>query len=586
MWLSSGPRAAPSGGYARAAPQQHALEDVVAVESIRLGVFDDSGAPIRGLAAADFIVREDGVERQILSVEGGVDTALDVVLVLDRSYSMMNVRWQGLAVELLQRLSPQRDCVLLVRFDQEVSTSAWRRPDDPSLVGTMEEAPEIGGTSLLGALTESMRQLFSSGSAPAVDAPATARTPGGSREVDAASPDTRCAARGTRGLPASSASRRRAIIAITDGADTSSTRLEADRLEMAVQAIRAPIFHLAVEGSSARPAPPAALRGVILDFEKLIVDSGGATFQARYEPYERLLNHLRFYYDIRYRIPPAAAQAGRFEFESHELDVDIRDRRATLLHRPRVFRPALDAGAATAHLDEGIGLLTSGHDVEALTAFDRCLAQNPYVTAAHAHRARILAANGATEQALESAVRATDLEPTNAEYRALVSNLARDMGRYELTWAHAIRAVQTGETAADILDALAAESRPPSDLEQQLAAPRVVVLATPPAQPDLLVRAALPGAITAIQHALSRHPAVALVADPYLSQYVAWVSEKELSDKRPRRFEGRLLVNDRAGDELYEEDFELADIDDPAASARDLARHIREIVERIRDRAR
>ncbi len=80
--LTPGLRAAPAKQDARPLEQITRLETVAPVETIRVGAFDESRAPITGLSQADFVVSEDGEQREVIAVDGVEDAPVDVVLVL------------------------------------------------------------------------------------------------------------------------------------------------------------------------------------------------------------------------------------------------------------------------------------------------------------------------------------------------------------------------------------------------------------------------------------------------------------------------------------------------------------------------
>jgi len=551
-----------SVGGPRATPLQQGVDEA-GLETISVGVFDNSGASIQGLTAADFLVREDGEEREIAFVEARAGAPLDVALVLDLSGSMeLSTRRQP-SLDFLHALSPQRDCVLLMRFRGTASDSIWGRSNDPALAAAIEESRAGGGTFLYAALVEVFRQLFPS----AADV--------GSNLADADCPSSTT---GPRGAPWSP--RRMAVVAFTDGGDFSSGQ-DIHQLEMSIHATGVPIFQVDFGAMSVRQRTPSALFPTSRDFRKLVNSSGGDTFRSGPEAYQRLLARLRDSYLVRYRVAATGREPPLFEYTRHEIEVEIPGRRATAEHRPVVYRPAFDAIRARSELDEGIRQLQSRQLEAALASFARSIDAHPYLAAPHAYRARVQLSTEGVERALASALRAVELEPANGQHHMLVSELASIAERDELAWEHAIRGAQSGGAVAEALENLAASAPPPADLAERLEAPRIVVLAAPPSQPDLIVRAALPKAIRSIQWALSQSAQVALVADLGISQYVVWVAERTLSDKLPRRFKGRVLLADRAGRSLYEHDFTLGDLDGPASNADDLLQQIAEIVEKV-----
>ena len=75
-----------------------------------------------------------------------------------------------------------------------------------------------------------------------------------------------------------------------------------------------------------------------------------------------------------------------------------------------------------------------------------------------------------------------------------------------------------------------------------------------------------------------------MVADLSVAQYVVWVAEIDLSDRLPRRFEGRVMLANRSGDDLYRNRFALGDLDDSVANANDMAEQIDRIIEKVANR--
>jgi tetratricopeptide (TPR) repeat protein len=601
------------GGDLRAAPPQERAPDPeqrpvfgadVALETISVGAVDASGVPIAGLTPADFFVKEDDQVREVAFVTAGADAPLDLALILDLSGSMGGGTWRPRTLAFLDALSAQRDCVLLLRFSRTVSTSIWGRPDDPALAAAIEASHTSGATSLYDALVAGIQRL----------SPHTANIGGdptgvvGGIGATAGSLDQGCPATNPAANPGDPSSQRRmAVVAVTDGVDSSSGH-NMHQVELIAHSTGIPIFQieLAAGGRSTvtmrRTAPRLPTtsmdvggqrrggfgdRGETLrDFQKLVAASGGDTFRAGPEAYEQLLGRLRGFYLVGYLIPPAEERATPFEYTRHEIAVEVPGRRGTTLHRPFVYRPAFDAIRAASELEEGIRQLQSQQLEASLAAFARAIEAHGDFAAPHAYMANVLLWTEGVETALASALRATELEPTNGEYHLAASELAGIAEEYDLAWEHAIRGAQAGSAADGVFEDLAQSSEPPADLRARLEAPRVAVLAASPSQPDLIVRAALPRAIRSVQSALLQRTEVAVVPDPRLSSYIVWLVDRDLSDRAPRRFRGRILLTDRAGEILYEDDFTLDNLDDAVENADDLAEHIDKIVETVWEASR
>ena len=586
-----------SAQQAEGTTQQPVFGADIAIETISVAVTDASGEPLAGLTSTDFVVEEDGSERRIAFVETAENAPLDVALVLDLSGSMGSSSWRERTLAFLQALEPERDCVLLLRFSRTVSSSVWGRPRDAELVAAIEGSFTGGATSLYDALVEGIHRLapFAAdvGLGPSASIPAAGA--GGSGE---------CPASPSGDATDAAAHRRTAIVAITDGVDSSSGR-SMHHVELVTEAAGVPVFQieLTAGGRSAvttrRTAPRTRnpdnafrvgqqRRGgfgdsnqPLVDFQRLVSVSGGDAFRAGPEAYLELLDRLRGSYLVGYRPAPNDAEKSRNEFTRHEIEVTVATRQATVLHRPHVYRPTVDRVRARAELAEGLRQLDDQQLTASLAAFDRSIEAHPSFAAPYAWRAQVLLWEAGIAPALASALQASELAPSNAEYHLLVSDLASAAERYELAWEHAIRAAQGGADTSFEFEALRESAVAPAELQERLAAPRVVVLAAPPTQADLIVRAALPTAIRSVARALSEHPHLALVAGPEAAHYLLWVFDKELSARPQRRFDARLVLTDPSGEQLYDKEMRFEDLDTHATNAAALARRIGEILEEI-----
>ena len=73
----------------------------VTLATISVGVLDGNGVPVTGLTAADFIVREEGQEREVGLTLTPSGAPLDIALVLDLSGSMARTPWRQRATGFL-----------------------------------------------------------------------------------------------------------------------------------------------------------------------------------------------------------------------------------------------------------------------------------------------------------------------------------------------------------------------------------------------------------------------------------------------------------------------------------------------------
>ncbi len=589
-------------------PQRPVFSADVRLGTISVAVFDGDGLPIDDLAADDFRVLEDDVERPVAFASSAADAPLDVALVLDLSGSMGGSDWRGRTLGFLETLSPQRDCVLLLRFSRMVSTSVWGRPGDPELTSAIEDSRTGGATALYDALIEGVNRLAPFAAAVGVSgvtgAPAAASSSGATSGAPPAGSGGGCPAppSGSPGDP--SAQRRTAVIAVTDGFDSASGR-GVHHVELASQATGVPIFQIELPagGRSAvtmrRSAPRMSSgedilavgqqrrggfgdgRQDLVAFQEVVSASGGDTFRAGPDAFDELIDRLRGLYLIAYQVPAPDRGTDPGEYSRHNLTVEIGSRRAKVLHRPVVYRPRFDQARAAAELNVGVEMLRTQDLEAARAAFDRSIAANPTFAAPHAWRAQLLLWDEGAEAALESALRAVALAPGNAEFNLIASDMALATERPELAWEHAIRAAQAGADTTFEFETLAEAAAAPADLARRLELPRIAVLAAPPSQPDLGVRAALPAAIRSIAGAVARSPGVALVPDPAAAGYVVWVRDEKLSSDLPRRFEGRLLLTDASGEITWQKGFRLNDVDDVDQGVDDLRDALREIADKI-----
>jgi VWFA-related protein len=142
--------------FALAAPQAgpQAPRFGVSVESVYVDVFvTDGGAPVLGLTAADFELKDDGV-RQDVELAGFEEIPLTTVLVLDTSGSVAGEKLARLrdGVRAVLRARSPADLVGLVTFDQEVRVRVPPGPDTAPVERELGAAMPAGATALYDAL--------------------------------------------------------------------------------------------------------------------------------------------------------------------------------------------------------------------------------------------------------------------------------------------------------------------------------------------------------------------------------------------------------------------------------------------------
>jgi VWFA-related protein len=128
------------------------------VEAVRVDVLvTDRGAPVTGLRARDFEVRDDGVLQDVALV-GYEEIQLNVVLVLDLSGSVQGERLEQLrraSRALVARLEPE-DRAAVLGFSHAVLLGSTLTTDHASLLTVLDSAKAAGDTALVDAVYSGM----------------------------------------------------------------------------------------------------------------------------------------------------------------------------------------------------------------------------------------------------------------------------------------------------------------------------------------------------------------------------------------------------------------------------------------------
>lgn len=569
----------------------------VTLATISVGVLDGNGVPVTGLTAADFIVREEGQEREVGLTLTPSGAPLDIALVLDLSGSMARTPWRQRATGFLLSLNPRQDCVFLMGFSSGVGGSIWGRPNDSSMVDTINQTRTGGGTALYDAVVAATNELalasgvelaalFSADGIPFTEtleiesslaAPVrTGGCPVPFKTINVADPTKR---------------RRRALIVVTDG-DDSASKARISNVELSALTAGIPLFHVQVAGSTGGRRGMGRGRSrrasSSTDFSRAVTATGGATLLASADAYQQLLERLRGYYVVGYYVPKAS-RGTLSELTRHEVEVQLRDRDGDLAYPEIVYRPTVDFVRAKNELEIARQQFQTGDIDGTLFAVENAVTANPDLGAAVAYRALVYDHLGRTNEALSDVTRATALSPTDIAIRRLAIRLHRKAGEFEIAFYHTMRIAQTGEDVFEMFGEIAADMPFPDDFLQQFEAPRIAVVPGDSEENNLFARAALPKAIRTIRQAIAEAPFLGLVADPSDAAFVAEVADRDIDQDAPRRFRGRIRLFDSNGKEIYEKGLTLDNVDAPNKDADDLkeiARHVREILKEISDAKR
>ena len=167
---------------------QQRIRQAVIFDMVRLSavVTDSDGLYVSGLDTADFQVFEDGVEQQI-QIFNAPDSPITFAVLVDGSVSIASrLPTVRLSVrELLRNLGP-RDAVQMVQFNERVSVLESFSTRRDALEAAIDSFSAAGGTAVLNAVYR------------------------GLREIDARAREER------------DESRRRAVVLLSDGVDSSS----------------------------------------------------------------------------------------------------------------------------------------------------------------------------------------------------------------------------------------------------------------------------------------------------------------------------------------------------------------------------
>jgi Ca-activated chloride channel homolog len=248
-------------------------------------VIDEKGKFVPNLKRDNFRIFENGNAQAIIEFQAQTNQPLSVALLMDTSTSVRNrLEFEKIAIKnfLNSVLETERDRITFFTFDNEVKMVQDFTNDIPQLIQTVDGIKVIGGqTSLYDGIDKVCREKMN-------------RT----------------------------SSRRRVIVAVTDGADTNSKRSLDQAIDLA-QRTQTSIYAISTKGGSVfRVEGTPYLNTDDRDLRKLCRDTGGDVFfpnnAEELATAFRLVNsYLRNQYLLVYE--PTATDDGKY----HEIEVRI-----------------------------------------------------------------------------------------------------------------------------------------------------------------------------------------------------------------------------------------------------------------------
>ncbi len=576
------------------------------VEVVRLhvAVLDD-GRPVTDLTAGDFVVIDNGVEHEIALALTPIETPIDVALVIDQSDSIRlgapTVKRDARA--FLDALGPD-DCAFVLPFQHRVGPGIWGPSMAPSLLQIIDRSSLEGGTSFNDAVIVGLAEV-QRWSVPAVLAARVSteyRQPtiaggvginlgpdlatGAAPEPEAA-PDTPGFGRadlpfrlfpsnfgcgGVAGVAgAMPGDRRKALVVLTDGVDTTSTHTFGELLGFVYQS-NVPVFPVAIGHPGSRPPSQSreARRAARIAEERLkkLAEATGGKYtlgsgsETRLrEAYDEIITILRGSYLLAYypQLVDGTQRSGAAVHE-HEIEVTVRRRGLEVFSRAEYHRTANDTQLARSALRLGAELVLEEDLEGAMAAARRAVVADADLSDGHFLEATVLWMDRRPRAALAALQRALWLEPGVASSHYLAWQLQYDLGADAAAWEHAIRAQLAGADMQEAMDMLALRSAPPEALEARLGVPRVFVEGARSDDPAKYRR--LTGLVRALSRRVSDSPLLGLVRDPLAADYYLYVDAEDLDLRRPGALESRLELYNYTDQRLWREDMDVADLED------------------------
>ena len=429
----------------RQVPARPGFDANVELVTVSVSVLDEEGVPVANLEAADFRITEDGIARAAALLLTPDATPLDIALVVDLSNSMSDNEWRRRASDFLEALAGH-DCAFLLGFSTEVGGSVWGSPDDKRLHDALRETDAVGGTALFDALLIGLRELDQSGSGGTLRGAARAALNPEARGSEAVR------GRANNPCPASipagrendpTYARRKAVIVVSDGIDSTSTST-ADDVLTAAELTGIPIFPVNLGGGdggvprgrgggraytpgrgrwTAAALPEWAQDGVL---QGLAAMTGGTMVNAGEAGYAELLAWLRGSYIVGYYTDATKTGSGH-DFTRHEVQVRLDRKGVNVFHQPVYYRPTVDTATARYDVEEAGKLFSGGELQAAMLVLDRAIRADPGYAPAYFRRALVLAEQDRLQDAQANALQAASLSPGVADLHELAMLLSIDV---------------------------------------------------------------------------------------------------------------------------------------------------------------
>ena len=564
---------------------------------LHVAVFDRDGQPARGLTADDFVVIDNGVEYEVALALSPEVAPIDVALIFDQSESIREsaptIKRDARA--FLDTLGPE-DCAFVLPFQHRMGPGEWGRPTDATLLETIDRAPVEGGTSLHDALILGLSEVQSwtipnSLASSVFTGAQTNGRAGSDSPFVVFGANASCGPSASRESGGATAYRRKALVVLTDGKDTTSRHSWGELLDYVGEA-DVPVFAVAMgdavlaavlrgAGSPASRIANWRLRTIAESTGGQYVRGTGSEDRLR-DAYGEIVTTLRASYLVGFypredHFDATAAPDAVSSVHTHDIEVRMRRPGYRVTSRAEYLRGEQDSRYARASARRGVELMRQRRFEEALYEAESSILADPSLADGHFLKAVALFMLGRHSEA-EAAVRsAVELEPGVAALRQVAWQVHYELGDDEAAWQDAIRAHHAGADMDDEIEMLRARSEPPDELALRLDAPLIFVESSNDNDPQ--VRARLAPVVSAIARGVSRSPGLGLAGNPQAAHYFVSLDADDPDRRRPRRLDANLELYNYASRRLRRYDLNVDDIADSDAVAAAVDEALAELVD-------